>query len=487
MTSHTSQTLPASTQKQRLTFHFALACLLLVSWIFSTSALAQQPADYWRQLLTLTQEEANQRKINEEARLQLNQQASDAQAKALAEVKRQLAAAKAERQKLETAADQLEQQVQEARQHLAQRSSALGEVFAVFREEKSNLYGLLTSAFYSQDKPELLAFAQPSSDDRLPTINDFYQLWQSLQASWLATGELVKFNGKWINAAGEEETSQLTRLGDMQLLLPEGSLDLAGHLPALWPKQPSFMQKVNQEFLANQAAQGTEVVLDPARGQTFELLKRQPTLIERVHQGGFVGYVIIVLGIFGLLLALVQGIRLSWQQIKVKKQTKNLAELKTNNLLGKVLSGLTNAGDSFTANQQTGKQSQVQGLEAKLDELLIKEAAPLEKGLALVKLLAAMAPLLGLLGTVTGMIATFQAITLFGTGDPSLMASGISQALVTTVLGLVTAVPLLLAHLLLQGRSRSLTRLLESQSLAWLAEKLNPSVPATQTTKASNA
>lgn len=452
---------------------FKLLALLLLSLSFSHLSLAQsqQPANYWRQLLSLTQEEANQRKVNEEARLQLNQQAANAQAKALAEVQKQLAAAQAKRKQLEAASEKLEQQVEDTRQQLAQRSAALGEVFAVYREEKSNLYGLLTSAFYNQDYPQLLAFAQPSSDDRLPSIADFHTLWQSLQESWLASGEISQFSGQWVNAQGEEQTSQLTRLGDLQLMLAEGSLDISGYLPKLWPKQPSFMHKTNQAFLASQGKQGAELVLDPARGQTFELLKRQPTLIERVHQGGFVGYVILVLGVLGLLLALVQGIRLSLEERRVKQQTQQLNQLATNNLLGRVLAQLTTAAASLSANKSLG---QVEGLEAKLDELLIKEAAPLEKGLALVKLLAAIAPLLGLLGTVTGMIATFQAITLFGTGDPSLMAGGISQALVTTVLGLVTAVPLLLAHLLLQGRSRSLARLLESHSLAWLAEELNP-------------
>lgn len=455
---------------------FSLNLLLsLLLFTFANFAFAEQEqtqaSAYWQNLLKLTQAEANKRQVNEEARLQLNEAAADTQAKALAEVIAQLEAAKKLRSKLEAEGKQLEDKVEASRQNLAQSSSKLGEVFAVFREEKSHLYALLSSAFYSLDNPELLQFAQPSNDDRLPAIKDFQKLWLSLHASWQASGEITQFNHQWINSQGETLTSPLTRLGDLQVMTPEGSLDISGALPALWSKQPKGMLNTNNQFIANKAALGSEVILDPARGQTLELLDLQPSLIERTHQGGFVGYVIIVLGVLGLLLALVQSIRLALEQRRVKRQLTNLNELTNNNLLGRVLSQLTAAAAGLSANKQAGE---VEGLEAKLDELLIKEAAPLEQGLALVKLLAAMAPLLGLLGTVTGMIATFQAITLFGTGDPSLMASGISQALVTTVLGLVTAVPLLLAHLLLHGRSRNLARLLESHSLAWLAEQLNP-------------
>jgi biopolymer transport protein ExbB len=80
------------------------------------------------------------------------------------------------------------------------------------------------------------------------------------------------------------------------------------------------------------------------------------------------------------------------------------------------------------------------------------------------------APLMGLLGTVTGMIQTFQVITLYGAGDPKMMAGGISQALITTVLGLVVAIPMVLIHTLVGGQSRKIINIINSQSAGIVAQ-----------------
>lgn len=446
------------------------ACLIF-SFLFASIGLAESttqtalPEDYWQTLLNQTHNKGVQRKLEEEARLQLYSQETQAQAKALAKAKQALKRAEQLRTELENDQEKLELQLQETEQRLQLRSTALGEVFAVYREEKSNLFGLLSNARYSQQYPELLAFAKPNpSEDRLPLIEDFYQLWQALQQSWLATGQVTNYTAPWVNLAGQVEDSQLTRLGDLQLMNAQGVLRLESEqLPSLWLRQPTSLVKTNQAFIADQSEL---VTLDPARGLTLELHSRQPSLLERVKQGGFVGYLIIILGLAGLLVALIQSIRLWLEQQRVVKQLAKPEDLQKQNALGRILSGMNSAS-------QQQETTAPEALEANLDELLVRESAALEKGLALVKLLAAMAPLLGLLGTVTGMIATFQAITLFGTGEPAMMASGISQALVTTVLGLLTAVPLLLAHLLLQGRSRKLARILEAESSAWLAKLLS--------------
>ena len=109
-------------------------------------------------------------------------------------------------------------------------------------------------------------------------------------------------------------------------------------------------------------------------------------------------------------------------------------------------------------------------LELRIDEAILKETPAFNRGVRLLKLLAAVAPLLGLLGTVTGMIGTFQSITLFGTGDPKLMASGISQALVTTMLGLIVAVPLLFAHAMIHARGQRFIQILDEQSAGLIAK-----------------
>ena len=109
-------------------------------------------------------------------------------------------------------------------------------------------------------------------------------------------------------------------------------------------------------------------------------------------------------------------------------------------------------------------------LELKLAEAIAQETPSLQRFLALLKIIGVVAPLLGLLGTVTGMINTFQAITLFGTGDPKMMAGGISQALVTTVLGLVVAIPIVLLHTLVSSRSKRIAQVIEERAIGVMAE-----------------
>ena len=147
---------------------------------------------------------------------------------------------------------------------------------------------------------------------------------------------------------------------------------------------------------------------------------------------------------------------------KVNRQLREPGNANANNPLGRVLLA---AGDSG--------ERDIDAIELLLDEAILRETPALQRGLGLLKLLAAVAPLLGLLGTVTGMILTFQSITLFGTGDPKLMAGGISQALVTTVLGLVVAIPLLFSHTLLSSRSRTLIQILDEQSAGLIASQVS--------------
>jgi biopolymer transport protein ExbB len=109
-------------------------------------------------------------------------------------------------------------------------------------------------------------------------------------------------------------------------------------------------------------------------------------------------------------------------------------------------------------------------LELKLSEGILKETPKLESGLNLLKIIAAIAPLMGLLGTVTGMIVTFQAITIFGAGDPKAMAGGISGALVTTVLGLLVAIPTVLLHTIVNGRAQRIIHVLNEQTTGIIAE-----------------
>ncbi|MEM9842008.1 MAG: MotA/TolQ/ExbB proton channel family protein, partial [Pseudomonadota bacterium] len=120
---------------------------------------------------------------------------------------------------------------------------------------------------------------------------------------------------------------------------------------------------------------------------------------------------------------------------------------------------------------ETNKNADLETLELKLDEQILRESPKIERYNDIIKVLAAVAPLMGLLGTVIGMIITFTAITNFGAGDPKLMAGGISVALMTTVLGLVAAIPLLLTHALAAAMARGNQQILDEQAAGLVAER----------------
>ena len=205
------------------------------------------------------------------------------------------------------------------------------------------------------------------------------------------------------------------------------------------------------------------MIIDPSRGALLDLLVQAPTIEERIHQAGLIGYLIILLGMAGLMLVAWRLLHLGSVTRRIRKQLREPDAPSPHNPLGRVLLAVEDA-----------KHNSTETIELQLDGAILRELPPLSRGQGLVKLLAATAPLLGLLGTVTGMIVTFQSISLFGTGDPKLMASGISQALMTTVLGLVVAVPLLFFHNLTTARSQAVIQILDEQSAGIVAQRREP-------------
>ncbi len=185
-----------------------------------------------------------------------------------------------------------------------------------------------------------------------------------------------------------------------------------------------------------------EFGLDPTGGSILGLLVQAPNMAERIDQGGLVGYIILAVGAVGLLLALERLISLTLIKLRVDRQLKS-TEVRNDNPLGRLLQVRAQFPHADT-----------ETLELKLTEAILGEVPKLSRNLTIIKIISVVAPLMGLLGTVTGMIVTFQAITLFGTGDPKLMAGGISTALVTTVQGLVVAIPMTLLYAMLNTRSK---------------------------------
>jgi biopolymer transport protein ExbB len=201
------------------------------------------------------------------------------------------------------------------------------------------------------------------------------------------------------------------------------------------------------------------LAIDPSRGSILSMVIETPSRGERVQQGGPIGYTIIVLGVLAGLLGLARLVVVYFTGRKVKAQQRS-DEASDGNPLGRVLA-------VFNEN----RDADVETLELKLDEAILRESAKLDRFLWAIKVVSVVAPLMGLLGTVTGMIRVFTTITLVGTGDPKMMASGISEALVTTMLGLLVAIPLVLIHAFVSSGTKEIVEVLEEQSAGLVARQ----------------
>jgi len=226
------------------------------------------------------------------------------------------------------------------------------------------------------------------------------------------------------------------------------------------PRQPSSgLLDLARDFPKAEPESLASVAIDPSSGQTLQLVVQVPNLRERIDQGGMVGYSILMLAALAFALSGYRFTELTLIENRLRRQLQS-AELRLDNPLGRVLDRL----DRTTMNDE-------EALYLTVEEALTDEQTKLGRALSFLKLVAAIAPMLGLLGTVTGMIKTFQAIALHGSADPKLMSGGISEALVTTVEGLVTAIPILLLHSLLASKSQALGSLLEAHAAAALAQR----------------
>jgi biopolymer transport protein ExbB len=207
----------------------------------------------------------------------------------------------------------------------------------------------------------------------------------------------------------------------------------------------------------------TRALVDPASGSLLSLYVERPSPVQRVEQGAAVGYVIVAVGILGVLIALGQATYLVITRLAVSAQLRNLNAPSKNNPLGRVLLAFRGEGK---------RDENAELAELRISEAVLREVPKLERFQAFLRLAVAAGPLLGLIGTVIGMIITFRAIVASGQSDPKVMAHGIGQAMIATVLGLGIAIPLLFIGSGLAAMSRSVTQILDEQSQSLLAERV---------------
>ncbi|MDH3373797.1 MAG: MotA/TolQ/ExbB proton channel family protein, partial [Gammaproteobacteria bacterium] len=348
---------------------------------------------------------------------------------------------------------------------LDERLGALKELFGVLQTVSGDTQGRFTSSLTNLQFPDRENFlvalgSKMASATELAQIEDIERLWFELQREITESGKVVRFNKLVTKANGEQEEMEVVRVGLFNLISDIGYLEHdpnEGSISELQRQPPGrFSNSAGDLFDAESGYVGFGV--DVTRGGILGLLVETPTLGEKVDQGGIVGYSILALGAIGLLIAIWRFMGLSTASRKVSAQLKR-DTASTDNPLGRVL-----------AAYESNKGADTETIELKLSEAALKEMPGLTKGLLFIKVISVVAPLMGLLGTVTGMIKTFQVITLYGAGDPKMMAGGISQALVTTVLGLVVAIPMVLLHTVVSGQSRKVINVIQSQSAGLIAE-----------------
>lgn len=382
----------------------------------------------------------------------------------IAQANAKIAQLEARSAELETVFNENELRVEEKRAQRDQRLGSLKELFGHLTGGAGDLRARINQSITSSQiagRDELLgALIKKMNDDtELPTVEEIESLWFELHREMTETGRIVKYT----TTVGTQDDREVVRVGVFNLVSEGEYLTYDGDTAttSVLPRQPAAYT-AGAATLQSTDSGFAPLGVDPtgsSGGGYLRALINNPTIAERWHQGKLVGYVITVVGVFGLLIAAWRFIALAAMANKVRAQRK--APARDDNPLGRVIAvGEKHANDD------------IETLEVKLGEAIIKERPGIQMGIPLIKIIAMVAPLMGLLGTVTGMIVVFQAITIYGAGDPKAMAGGISSALVTTVLGLIVAIPMLLCHTLLQGRARSIMQVIEEQTAGIVAERV---------------
>ena len=353
-----------------------------------------------------------------------------------------------------------EKVLEEIGETLRIRIGNFGELFGVVRQVSGEAIATVKNSLVSIQYPgREESLAELAETRNLPNINQMKGLIVTMLEEMTKSGNVERFNSQVILPGGSIADAEVVRIGVFNAITESFFLKFIPETQTLQvlARQPARRFRSLADNLFDLEEGYTTMAVDPSRGQILGLLIQAPGIGERINQGGLVGYFIIFIGLLGLTLSGWRLKLLKDESDAINRQLKS-DQASDDNALGRILS-------VFNQNQAIDPES----LELKIDEAILREVPKLEKFHSIIKVFAAVAPLLGLLGTVVGMIVTFQALTLFGTGDPKLMAGGISQALVTTMLGLIVAIPLVFLHSVLTSWSGSLIEIIEEQSAGLIA------------------
>ena len=405
---------------------------------------------------------SEERKENKAREARFSRNKADQQ-QLLKDAKVILAREEARSERLESAFQANELKLAELEETYTNRLGSLGELFGVVRQVAGDARGHVDSSLVTAEIRDdrgdfLLALGKSKA---LPSIEKLERLWYELQREMTEQGKVARFTAPVLTLAGSEENREVVRAGVFSAISGGKYVvwdpDIQ-NLRELARQPPSKYVNTVEDFDETTSGIGS-LAVDPSRGSLLSLLVDTPDATERVQQGGAVGYMVIALGVIAVLIGLWRYavLLIAGRGVAAQRESDSVSE---DNPLGRVLA-------VYEANRDVDAET----LELKLDEAVMRETSYLERFIWLVKVVSVVAPLMGLLGTVTGMIQTFQAITLFGAGDPKMMAGGISEALVTTMLGLMTAIPLVLLHAFVSNAAKKIIEVLDEQSAGLIAER----------------
>jgi biopolymer transport protein ExbB len=436
--------------------HIWAAGLLAAAQV--AAAAEPQTLDELLQAVVKEQQAAKQRNAEREQNFAA---ARDQQAELLEQAKAALAAEQARGDQLKAQFQANEIASAARRQADQEAAGELGQFDGVLRQAAADIKSMLGASLVSAQLPDRLAFVDKVADGKeAPTIEDVERLWQVLLEEIAESGKIVRFKTTVISAQGKDELRTVTRMGVFNATSDGQFLRYAPEVHQLVEpaRQPAVVYQRMAKKLERAKEGMTTVAFDPTRGSMLAILAQNPTLWERIKQARLVGFIILGLGAVALAIAIWKFFALAAIGRRMAAQRQD-PEPSADNPLGRVMKVYT---DNRTLDTET--------LELKLDEAILRELPRIQRGLGALVVIAEASPLLGLLGTVSGMVATFQALSLFGTGDAKVVAGGISEALVATIMGLCVAIPALVVHSFLKGKSDELVQVLDEQAAGMVAQ-----------------
>jgi biopolymer transport protein ExbB len=448
--------------KSKVIVTSALACVLA----FSLPAVLAAPASLDELLEQTKSARQREEQTNKEREAKFLAERNK-QAALTAEARTELTEQQRRSTALSAAFDANEKKLTELQAQLDARAGNLGEMFGVVRQVANDFSSVVHNSIISAQYPDREEFiSKLATAKSLPSMQDMERFWFELQREMTETGSVVKFKTQVVTPQGNSTEATVSRIGPFNAVTQGEYLN---YLPsqkqlAIMARQPGSQFTGPANRLEGAKEGYVESVVDPTRGVLLSIYAQRPNTMERIEKGELVGHIIIVVGIVGALLAAYQLFYLVTVRGRVRNQLRFPNDPGQDNPLGRVLATFKGDAERFE------KDAEV--VELRISEAVLKEVPKLERFQSFLRLAVAAGPLLGLIGTVVGMIVTFQSITESGSSDPKLMAAGISQAMIATVLGLGIAIPLLFANAWLSSISKSIVQVLDEQSTGLLAERL---------------